>query len=299
MRRELIIGASGLVGSYLFQCAKQSQAVVRGTYHRCPLGGLEFLDLRDEHSVGRMLLEFEPDVIYLPAAISHVDWIENHAAESRIVNVEAPFRLIQHLKNSGTLLVFYSTDYIFDGMNGPYTENDPPNPVCEYGREKLAVEAMIRTHLRNWLVLRTTIAYGWELQKKNFVHRCILTLQAGNSISVPVDQIGNPTYVWDIALASRELVDKGARGVFNICGSVRSSRYDFALEIARVFHLPSDKIIPVATRNLAGKARRPLDAGMVVQKANDVLTVPLRGYPEALVSMRSEEPFPTWPRTTN
>jgi len=264
--------------------------MVRGTYNRCPYAGLEFLDLRDEHSIDR-ILEFEPDVIYLPAAITHVDWIENNAVEARITNVEAPLRVIQHLKNSNTLLVFYSTDYIFDGTKGPYAEDDPPNPICEYGRQKLVVEEAIRTHLQNWLVLRITIVYGWELQKKNFVHRSILALQAGNSISVPVDQFGNPTYVWDLARSSRELVDKGAKGVFNICGSVRSSRYDFALEVARVFRLPFDKIIPAESTDPVGMARRPLKAGMIVEKANSILTAPLRGYPEALLNMRSEEPI--------
>jgi dTDP-4-dehydrorhamnose reductase len=291
MRRELILGASGLVGSYLYQGATQSHDVVRGTYHRYPVSGLEYLDLGDEHSIYRLLAGFEPDVVYLPAGITHVDWIENNSAQSRIVNVQAPLRLIQHLKHSKTLLVFYSTDYIFDGSNGPYAEDDTPNPICEYGRQKLLVEEAIRTHLKDWLVLRVTVIYGWELQRKNFVHRSILALRAGNCISVPVDQIGNPTYVWDLAQASRELVDKGARGVFNVCGSVRSSRYDFALEMARVFKLPSDRIIPVESTDPIGKARRPLNAGMLVNRANSLLAVPLRGYPEALVKMRSEEPF--------
>jgi len=288
MRRELVIGASGLIGSYLVRDAKQAGAAVTGTYCTQRMPGLRRLDITAERAVAEVLEHVQPSVVYLPAARPGVDWVEEHPEESASVNVTAPLRIIRLLEGTDGTLVYYSSDYVFDGRDGPYVEADEPNPVNEYGRQKLAVERAIKERLGNWLILRVTVVYGWERRRKNFVHRAMCHLRSGGVLEVPADQFGNPTYAPDLASASRDLVGRNARGLFHLAGEARASRYELALEMARVFGLPCDRIRPVATSSLQQRAKRPMNAGMIGTKAQDVLGAPLLGYPEGLRRMREQ-----------
>ncbi|MFZ5816089.1 MAG: SDR family oxidoreductase [Bacillota bacterium] len=289
MRRELIIGASGLVGSYLYRHAQQSGAEVYGTYCTHPAPGLLHLDMTDRAALARSLEQTAPDVIYLPAANPNVEWVEEHPEAAYQVNVAAVLGLCDLLQGARVKLVYYSSDYVFDGRSGPYTETDRPNPVSEYGRQKLAVEEAIQARLRDWLILRVTVVYGWEARSKNFAHRTVSQLRNGQPLRVPVDQYGNPTYAPNLAEASRELVAAGATGLFHLAGETRQHRFDFAREVARVFDLPAELLIPVTTDQLQQKARRPLEAGMVVSKAAALLKTPLLGSTAGLLRMKDEE----------
>lgn len=290
MSRELVIGASGLIGSYLYRSARNAGSAVVGTYWTHPAPGLRFLDIRDMRAVEKLLEEVNPEVIYLPAAQPNVDWVEAHPRESWSVNVEGPLGLIRLLRRSEKKLVYYSSDYVFDGEAGPYDESAPPRPINEYGRQKLVVEQSIQESLDLWLILRVTVVYGWERQGKNFAERALRTLRAGEPLKAPVDQLGNPTYAPNLTEASRELALGGAVGVFHVAGPDRVSRYEFAQELAKVFGLDDGKVIPVTTLELNQRAKRPLNAGMVVTKAQSVLRVRLLGYKEGLERMKSEGP---------
>lgn len=289
MSRELVIGASGLVGSYLYRSALESGSMVVGTYYSHPVPGLRRLDMTDQRALGRLLEDTDPGVVYLPAAQPNVDWVEAHPLESRTVNVEGPLSVVQLLRGSKAKLVYYSSDYVFDGQGGPYVEDDVPNPVNEYGRQKLEVERAIQESLDRWLILRVTVVYGWERQRKNFAHRTIETLRSGGVVKVPTDQMGNPTYAPNLAEASRELALGSACGIFHLAGPLRVSRYEFARELVRVFGLPEEGVVPVTTEQMRQRARRPLNAGMITTKAMAHLTVRLVDYSEGLRQMRAEE----------
>ncbi len=287
--RELIIGASGLIGSHLYREAARNGEAVMGTYCGRPGSDLTFLDLSNDADLDRILQEFDPNVVYLPAAIPNVDWVESNPDLAKRINVDSPLRLIELLRHSGVKLVYYSSDYVFNGQDGPYSEEDGPDPVNEYGWQKLRVEEAIQSNLTDWLVLRVTVAYGWERQPKNFAHRLVNQLRAGESVRVPSDQFGNPTYAPNLSQATRELVSIKARGIFHLAGETRVARYEFAREIARVFVLPEDRVLPVTTVDLNQTARRPLNAGMIVKKAQGLLKTPLLGHRPGLLRMREEE----------
>ncbi len=288
MTRELVIGASGLIGSHLLADAQQHGAAA-GTYHTHPVAGLRALDLTDEDATAGLLDEVEPDVVYLPAANPNVEWVEANPQAARALNVEAPAMLARRLRDTGAKLVYYSSDYVFDGTAGPYREEDAPNPLSEYARQKAEVETMLAAMLENWLVLRVTVVYGWDAQAKNFAARAVKTLRAGGQVKAPVDQFNNPTYAPDLAAASRALAARDARGIFHLAGKDVCHRCDFAREIAAVFGLDEALVVPVTTTELAQRAARPLRAGMIVEKAQAVLDFPLRGYREALRQMREDE----------
>lgn len=294
--RSLIIGASGLVGRYLFSEITARGASVTGTYHRHALPGLLPLDATDTEAMIRLVGDSAPDIIYYPAANPNVEWIESEPEASWAVNGAPVEQLVSHLDRhaSNTRLVYYSSDYVFDGVNGPYTETDMPNPICKYGEQKLAVEHIIQEHLRNYLVFRVTVVYGWEMpQAKNYVHRLVNQLRSGNTagIRAPVDQIGNPSYAPNIARAAVELAHRAETGIYNLAGAERGSRFDFAQTVLRTWGFDPGLVQPVDTATLNQKAARPLNAGMDLSKATKVLdgTVSLAGYTTALQTMKQEE----------
>jgi dTDP-4-dehydrorhamnose reductase len=193
--------------------------------------------------------------------------------------------VIQAANQVGAKLVYFSTDYIFDGKNGPYKEDHPANPVCEYGRQKLYAEHLIATLAEDFLILRTTGVYGWERQGKNFIYRLMSVLGAGQTLTVPADQLGSPTYAPNFVRAVVELALTTHRQVFHVAGMEVANRYEFALEAARALKLNGDLIQPVSTAELGQTAPRPLQAGLRVEKASASLPFPLLGYHDGLREM--------------
>jgi dTDP-4-dehydrorhamnose reductase len=230
--------------------------------------------------------------VYLPAAQGSADHCEQHPEKAYMTNVIGVCNIAQAVNDIGAKLVYFSSDYIFDGKAGPYHEDYPANPICEYGRQKLIAEHYLALHARDYLIVRTTVVYGWERQRKNFVCRLLSTLEAGNILRVPVDQVGNPTYAPNLAQAVIELACSGAKGVYHIVGPERANRYEFACEAARVFGLDASLIKGVPTCELGQVAPRPLNAGMVAKKAADELKVSLVGYKEGLRMMALEGGYP-------
>lgn len=289
--KELIIGASGLVGSYLYRAALKDSIFndVTGTYYSEYRSGLLFLDFKDANAVKRLIDLKQPDIVYLPAAEPHVDWCERQPEASAAINVRGPLNVIRALTGTATKLLFYSSDYVFDGCSGPYVEEDPPNPVNIYGRQKLIIENEIRNNLDNYLILRVTVVYGWEYAGKNFGQRVLYALRKGESVSVPVDQIGNPTYVVNLAEASRELARSKHTGVFHLAGARMVSRYEFAAALATIFGLDTSLIKPVTTVTAGQVARRPLKAGLVINKARRVLRSQILDHTEGLRQMKKDE----------
>lgn len=296
--RSLILGASGLVGRYLFSECTARGGAVAGTYHRNELPELLPLDVTNTEAMTRLVGEFAPDIIYYPAANPNVEWIESEPEASWAVNGAPVEQLVSYLDKHApdTRLIYYSSDYVFDGVNGPYVETDVPNPICKYGEQKLAVEHLVRENLRNYLIFRVTVVYGWEApQAKNYVHRLVNQLRGGNTagIRAPIDQIGNPSYAPNIARAAVEIAHRGATGVYHLAGNERGSRFDFAQAVLRTWGFDPALVQPVDTAALSQKAARPLNAGMDLSKARAVLgeELSLDGYTKALQTMKQEETY--------
>lgn len=280
--KAVIIGASGLVGSHLLRSCKERGWEVVGTYHNFVQPGLVFLELQDVDAVKSLLSASQPEVVFLPAYLSNVDYCEVHPDETYQINVVGSLNVANAAKEIGAKLVFYSSDYVFDGENGAYTEQDTTNPICVYGQQKLEIEQKIAWLSDNHLILRITVVYGWESQGKNFISRLIKTLQSNQTIKVPQDQIGSPTLVNDIAEASCRLIETNATGLFHVAGIDLVNRYQFALEAAKIFGLSSENIIPVITSDFRQAACRPLKAGMKCDRLSQSINWRLRGISEGL-----------------
>ena len=167
--KALIIGGSGQVGGHLSNKLGNLGKSVVITHHRQATSNSIFLDIVSKDKVHQLISEFKPTHIYLPAAATNVDECEKNPDSTFPVNVTGVQNVVEAANHVNARLIYFSTDYIFDGVNGPYNESEPPNPICEYGKQKVCAEHYILSSCKDFLIIRTTVVYGWEQQQKNFV----------------------------------------------------------------------------------------------------------------------------------
>jgi dTDP-4-dehydrorhamnose reductase len=287
--KAVVFGASGLIGSHLLRIGRQRGDQVIGTTFRQDVPDLLTVDVTERAAMAALIAEYRPKVVFFPAATPNVDLCEAEPALTRRTNVDAVRTVAEIAAENECFVVFYSTDYLFDGSEGPYEEADPINPINEYGRQKRDAEDALREVLPDaHLIVRTTVVYGQERQGKNFLTRLIRTVRQGEPIRVPDDQIGNPTLVDDLAEASWTLADMRAAGTYNVVGPDWIDRFVFAQEAVRVFGLETELIHPVNTGELGQTAPRPLRAGLRPDKAQALLGRSLVGMTEGLHRVRSQ-----------
>ncbi len=268
-KKILILGAGGRLGTALLRSFRfhTSYDLVAVT-HRQPselpeLEGLKVYqaELTERSVVKNLCIEELPDVIINTVALSDVDYCETHREQAWKTNVRVVEYLLQMCCLYDIALVHYSTDYVFDGEAGPYSEEDQPHPINYYGRTKLASENLCRTSPERTLILRTNVLYG-HTRKPTFVHWVLDRLSRHQPFSVVADQYGNPTLIDDLAYATVQLVIQQATGLYHVGGTEWLSRYAFARMIAEVFGYDPELVQPTSTAALNQKARRPLKAGL-------------------------------------
>ena len=283
-----VIGASGLLGQSLMRVLENNQYEVSGTYASRAADGLVFLDIREPSAVREYFRRLQPDIVFLTAALTHVDYCEDHPEEAFRINVEGTKNAAREAKRCGSKLVFYSTDYIFDGQSGPYDEGAAPSPVSIYGKSKLEGERAIQEIVEDHLILRTTVVYGWDRRSSNFAMQLYQKLQGGVPMKVPDDQVGNPTLADYLAEASRCLAQQETRGIVNVVGRDLMPRSEFARALAQVFGLDPQLIVPVSTASLMQRAPRPLRGGLRVEKLRQLLGTEAMTLDEALKRLRRQ-----------
>ena len=277
MADALVIGGSGQIGSALLTVLERSGVSAVGTYHAQPRPELIHLDLADAQAVTACLASVRPKLVFIAMNnAGGVDWCEEHPREALDLHVEGTRRVLDASAPLGARVVFFSTDYIFDGVAGPYRETDPPNPVSVYGRAKRDAEALVRAYPHGHLIARTTAVFSWQRASRNFAMTVWNELSAGRTLRVPDDQLCNPTLAEFVAEATLRLVQAGADGTFNVAGKTRMSRAALAAALARAMGLSADAIQPVQTTALNQRAARPLQAGFDTGKITEALgTEPL------------------------
>lgn len=230
-----------------------------------------------------------PDVIINTAAITNVDECEQNRKAAWQANVQWVEFLVRMCKITDARLIHFSTDYIFDGMRGPYSETDTPNPVNYYGKTKLAGENVCRTSNVPCAILRTNVVYGYSSYgHADFVQWTIGKLQEGKHFRVVTDQFSNPTLTDDLGLAAYRIIIKKRNGIYNIGGGDWLSRYEFAQIIAEQFQFDSRLIVPCTSADLQQKARRPLKGGLITLKAETDLGVKPTGIEAGLTTLRRQ-----------
>lgn len=281
----LVVGASGLIG-YEFYRQNKERNDWHFTYNTHKLKGFMHLDATNQSEVYDVVNKIKPKTLILPAALSNVNRCEVEHEIAYKNNVGIVKNFINALNNNSVRakIVFFSTDYLFDGTSGPYSEDSQPNPINFYGKLKLMCEKEIISSGLDYLIIRTTVVFGWEMQRKNFLYRVIDTLKRNRKLFVPNDQYGNPTYVRDLVYAVDFLLEKGYSGVYNVVGDEYINRESFAKKIALFFGLDENLIVGKPTSYFKNVAPRPLLGGLKNDKIHKI-GITMKNVEEALSDM--------------
>jgi dTDP-4-dehydrorhamnose reductase len=296
MTRILVCGSNGLLGQRLalLLCTQTQYEVLNTSHHRSfvfdrQLFDYTQLDIRRKGDTKSLISSFQPDVIVNAAAVTDVDWCEEHREEAWHVNVVGVENLVEAAKKVGAKLIHASTDYVFDGRSGPYSEQDRPAPLSYYGKTKLAGENAVRISGIPHAIVRTVVLFGYGIDvRDNFALWVVKKLQAGKRIHCATDMVGNPTYVADLSYAVTRIFELNRKGLFHLCGPERLSRFEFAHKIARAFELDGSLIAPVVTAELDRPAHRPLSSGFITLRAETELGFKPMALDQALVMMKRE-----------
>ncbi len=239
------------------------------------------LDVTDGAAVTAKVRDVKPEIILNCAAYTDVDGCESNVETAYKVNALGPQNLALAAKAQGAVLVTVSTDFIFDGTKKtPYDEFDSPNPISVYGRSKLAGEELARTILPELYVIRTAWLYGRT--GHNFVKTVLRLADERDVLTIVDDQIGCPTYSYDLAERMNELMTTGWYGTYHVTNSGTASWYEFAKEILKAAGKEGVNVRPMKSKDLDRPAPRP--AYSVLRNYLTELRglPPLRSYQEAL-----------------
>ena len=283
--RVLLIGASGQLGTALHAVFAAKYEVVAAGFRHAGAGQL-VVDLGDPDSVRSALVQSRPSLVLVAGAQANVDLCETEVDRTMRVNVEGPRAIARYAREHDGWVVYYSTDHVFDGTKDHYTETDPVSPLNVYARSKVEGEAAVASLLpERHIILRSSWIYGPDRERRNFPVRLADRLRAGESVTVPVDQIGCPTYTEDLAVATQALVDRGASGTFHGCGPEAIDRMTLACRICRRFELPEGRLAGAPTSALGQAAPRPRRVVLDCAKLAAAAGVRFRDVDEGLAAL--------------
>lgn len=259
----ILVTGSGLLGSEVVNVLRQEYGDVAGTYNSRPKEGTVHLDVTDRDETLQTMDRLRPDVIVHTAAMTNVDYCEEHREEAMAANAYGTKNIVDAAGRAGSKVVYISTDYVFDGTRGMYREDDAVNPISVYAYTKLLGEYYVKD-LPGHIIVRTSVVYGNARQ--NFASWVKDSLQSGTAVKIFTDQYVSPTLAMDCAEAIAALIKHGASGTYHTAGGERISRYEFARKIALFYGLDESLIEPITSDRLRQKARRPSDSSLDVSK---------------------------------
>lgn len=249
------------------------------------------LDITQTPGALELMVKLRPSVVVHTAAETNVDLCETDHEHARRINVEGTANVVEGCMKVGTRMIFISTDYVFDGIKGNYSEIDQPNAISYYGLSKLEAERIVTSKLPdNALIIRTSVLYGWHPNRPNFATWVIKSLREHQTLRVVKDHINSPTLADNLASAIRVAIERNSGGLLHVAGSERISRFDFACRIAKSFDLDENLLVPVEMRDLSWAAKRPRDSSLDVAKAEKELGIELFNVSRGLEEMVEHRP---------
>jgi dTDP-4-dehydrorhamnose reductase len=295
--RILITGANGMLGQRLikfFLSRKNYELMLTSLEPECFYKEVNYVrgDLSTRENVKKIVYDFVPDAIINTAAFTNVDLCETERETAWKVNVKSVEYLAESARIIDAHLIHISTDYVFDGKHGPYSEKDIPKPISYYGRTKLASENTIKLIGAINSIIRTNVLYGpVDFGRPDFVRWVVMSLREGKEIKIVTDQINNPTFIDDLVCAINSVIQYKKQGIYNIGGKDFLSRCEFTHRIADYFNLNKKLIKPIKTEDLKQPAPRPLKSGLLNLKAETEINYQPHSIEESFRIIKKELQF--------
>ena len=288
--RVLVTGATGRIGkSLLLQRSPDAeieilldpldQSVPEFPWYRA--------DISDRERGVMAVTCFNPDVVIHLAATTDVDECENDPDMAFRINRDGTRNIAEACVRCSAKMVYLSTDYVFDGFLGPYSEEDSLNPMSVYGRSKLGGEHAVYSVVDNYLIVRISVPFGIKREgvNHNFVSWLFDELAAGNTLEIADDQFTTPAYMEELAEVLWTFVRNDVSGIVHYGTSDRLSRYDMAIDVCRAMGYSEELVRAVKTEELGFMAKRPLESGFVTDKVHDLIGRPPILFQNALYRM--------------
>lgn len=298
MKKIMITGSNGLLGQKLIDkiIGKAGTSLLASSIgrDRHPAQGegyiYQSLDITNRVEVLKTLQEFKPDVVIHTAAMTNVDQCESEKELCQKMNVDAVSYFIEGARELDFHFIHLSTDFIFDGENGPYAEDAPASPISTYGRSKAEAEQLLLRSEIRFAILRTIIVYGIaaEMSRSNIVLWAKAALEKGEKINVVNDQFRMPTLAEDLADACILAYEKGAQGIFNASGKDYMSIYELVQRVAAFFKLDASIINETTSEGINQAAKRPPRTGFILDKSISVLGYQPHSFEEGLAILQKQ-----------
>jgi dTDP-4-dehydrorhamnose reductase len=296
MAKILITGANGLVGQALVDSISSLTEfeLLATSASECKIQGLgadqfSIMDITSGLQVAEVFSRFQPEVVIHCAALTQVDPCELNPELCDKVNIDGTRVVAKAAEAIGARFIYLSTDFIFDGLQGPYSEDDLPNPVSTYGWSKLQGEFITQSLRIPWVIIRTSLIYGIipAMNRSNLVTWVLDSLKNQKPIRVVDDQFRMPTLVGDLAEAIIRIIRYKKTGIYHLSGPEMTSVHDFAVQTARFFHLDESLITRIQSETLKQPGKRPVSTEFVLDKAIDELDYAPKNLDEGLTVVRN------------
>ena len=296
MMKILITGSNGLLGQYLvelFSKDKAYEVVATGKGpNRLKLqeGYLyEDADLTQKEVITSLVSKHKPGVVIHSGAMTQADSCERDKEACWATNVTATQHL---LEASDAFFLFLSTDFVFDGLAGPYKEDDLVNPISYYGASKVAAERIVKAAATPWAIARTVLVYGVsdDPKRTNIITWVKNNLEQHKRIKVVDDQWRTPTLVHDLATGCKLIADKQATGLYHLSGADLLTPYEMAIAVASEFNLNASLIERVDAATFTQPAKRPARTGFIIEKAINELGYAPRSFKEGIAVVKAQLP---------
>jgi len=294
MKRIMVTGSNGLLGQKITDLSLLDSEIeliassIGPNRHNIKEGYVyEQLDILDLSRLNQIVEMYQPDAIIHTAAMTNVDACEVERSKCYALNVQAVKNLVDICEGRDIQLIHLSTDFIFDGEDGPYTEDAEPNPLSYYGETKLESELILKNSSCRWAILRTIIVYGIvnDMSRSNIVLWAKGALGKGEPINVVNDQWRMPTLAEDLAECCLLAVKKNASGVFNVSGKDLMTILEIVERVADYYGLDKSLIRAISAESLNQAAKRPKKTGFILDKAIDELGYKPHSFEEGIAFM--------------
>lgn len=291
MKKILLTGSNGLLGQKLISLMvthpdiKLIATSVGENRHPIKNGYVyDSMDITVPENIEYVINKHQPQFIIHTAALTNVDSCEQEQDKCWLLNVTAVAYLIEVCQKYNIHLIHLSTDFIFDGLNGPYAEEAVANPLSFYGKSKWEAEKLLFNSKIKWTILRTIIVYGIvnDMSRSNIVLWAKSALEKGLPINVVNDQWRMPTLVEDLADICLLAVEKDAQGIYNASGKDMMSIIELVEAVADFYHLDKNLIQPISSASLNQAAARPKKTGFILDKSYRVLDYQPHSFKEGL-----------------